>query len=80
MRRLVRAKIVIWKAVTKKKKKLNNTKSNTGTNQEPNWQTKTIQKKKKKENDYWEEKGRVHPFLLTPLPVLARIFQTQPKM
>ena len=63
-----------------KKKKLNNTKSNTGTNQEPNWQTKTIQKKKQKENDYWEEKGRVHPFLLTPLPVLARIFQTQPKM
>lgn len=37
-------------------------------------------KKKQKENDYWEEKGRVHPFLLTPLPVLARIFQTQPKM
>ena len=35
---------------------------------------KTIQK------NYWEEKGRVHPFLLTPLPVLARIFQTQPKM
>ena len=37
-------------------------------------------KKKQKENDYWEEKGRVHPFLLAPLPVLARIFQTQPKM
>lgn len=42
-------------------------------------QTKTIQKKQK-EDDYWEEKGRVHPFLLTPLPVLARIFRTQPKM
>ena len=29
--------------------------------------------KKQKENDYWEEKG-------PPLPVLARIFQAQPKM